>query len=308
MKPIEEIRLNEEHKEILPMDPESFPYVCMYREMDHCIGHLIPWHWHPFFEIDYVDEGIMEYSMPDKTEVLKAGDVIFINADILHEVRTGKGSRGCRVHAHLFDADFLSGMYNSVFEQRYILPIRRSRELQSYVIHPDNRRHLNMIDCVLTAMDLAEEKKFGYEFELRASLSRFWYQLVEETEEVRKTRTPDTETGSNRMKRMLQYIQSHYDEKIRLSDIAQSASVSERECTRCFRSCMNRSPVEYLNLFRIRTAAAMLLKTDDCVMRISESCGFSSDSYFGKLFHDIMGCTPKAYRSRYLKESLYDGQ
>jgi methylphosphotriester-DNA--protein-cysteine methyltransferase len=36
--------------------------------------------------------------------------------------------------------------------------------------------------------------------------------------------------------------------------------------------------------------------------------GFSSDSYFGKLFHDIMGCTPKTYRSRYLKESLYDGQ
>ena len=43
-------------------------------------------------------------------------------------------------------------------------------------------------------------------------------------------------------------------------------------------------------------AAQMLLQTGDNIITISENCGFSSNSYFGKVFHESMGCTPMEYR------------
>ena len=70
-----------------------------------------------------------------------------------------------------------------------------------------------------------------------------------------------------------------------------------RECTRCFSRTVALSPFEYLNRFRIRTAAGMIMESDDSIHMIAEKCGFSSDSYFGKMFRELMGMTPREYRN-----------
>ncbi|MGI6012074.1 MAG: helix-turn-helix transcriptional regulator [Ruminococcus sp.] len=49
-------------------------------------------------------------------------------------------------------------------------------------------------------------------------------------------------------------------------------------------------------LSRIQMAAQMLLRSSDSITEISEKCGFSSDSYFGKIFRERMKVTPREYR------------
>ncbi|WP_243117307.1 helix-turn-helix transcriptional regulator [Muricomes intestini] len=49
----------------------------------------------------------------------------------------------------------------------------------------------------------------------------------------------------------------------------------------------------------MRAAAKMLLQTNDSIMDIGEKCGFSSNSYFGKVFRESLGCTPKEYREKF---------
>lgn len=104
--------------------------------------------------------------------------------------------------------------------------------------------------------------------------------------------TADTE----RIKSMIQYIHDNYGKKLTLQDIAGAANISSRECSRCFRRCIHDSPINYLNTYRVRMAALMLLQSGESVMTIGENCGFSSNSYFGKIFYETMGCTPSAYR------------
>lgn len=41
----------------------------------------------------------------------------------------------------------------------------------------------------------------------------------------------------------------------------------------------------------------LLSHTNMSITKISENCGFSSLSYFGKVFRVLMGCTPGKYRS-----------
>ncbi len=101
---------------------------------------------------------------------------------------------------------------------------------------------------------------------------------------------------SDRLKLMLDYIQDHFSERVNLEQIAGAAGISVRECTRCFKRCIETSPAAYLNQYRLRIACRMLRETAESVLAVSEACGFSSPSYFTKAFRDALGSTPLEYR------------
>ena len=58
------------------------------------------------------------------------------------------------------------------------------------------------------------------------------------------------------------------------------------------------SPVEYINLVRIRMACEYLKTTDDPVADIAHKCGFSVLSTFNRNFKEIMGVPPHVWRKR----------
>lgn len=288
----------QENKEIFPVDSVEFPYLCNFAELDHYIDRCIPWHWHPFFELDYIEEGEIEFKTADKVYFLKKGDLVFINSGIMHSVNAKDKMSGCKLYAHLFDMHFLTGMYHSLFEQKYFLPVLQNKDFQVYTISPDSYRRIQLIEKFLKTVELNKQECFGYEFEIRSELSRFWCLLLEETADLRKQNTEKNNVDIERLKAMMQLIHDHYMDKITLEDIAMTANISTRECSRCFQRCIKLSPMNYLNEHRIRMAAQMLLQTNKSIMTISECCGFSSSSYFGKIFQDNMGCTPKNYRKK----------
>ena len=106
-----------------------------------------------------------------------------------------------------------------------------------------------------------------------------------------------------RVKQMLQFIHSNYQEDLTCAQIAGSANISESECLRCFRSTIGTTPIQYLREYRILEAARLLSSTGIPVAVVAAECGFQDVSYFTKTFREIMGRTPRAYRS-----SLNDGQ
>ena len=292
--------IDQTNKELLPMNSMEFPYICNYTELDRRIDKCVPWHWHLSFEFDYAAEGEVIVRAADAVIPLKQGDALFINSGIIHDVCAKNRTDGVKIYSHIFSPQFLSGMSGSIFEQKYISPIQKSRELQFYIIHPDTYQKVRMIEKILKTIELTKSESFGYEFEIRAELCRLWCMLLKETEELRVHSSPKDNIDMERIKIMMQYIYDHYMEKITLSDIALSANISSRECTRCFQRCIKTSPVSYLGEYRIRAAAQMLLTTDTSIIDISENCGFSSASYFGKTFQEAMGCTPRDYRRSHM--------
>ncbi len=281
-------------REILPINSQEFPYGCIHAELDSAVGRS--WHWHSTFEITYVADGELELCTAAGSVCLKKGDAVFINSNVLHDARSSKKHGSCCIFAHMFDMHFLSGIYHSIFEQKYFLPIIKCRDLQIFVIHPDSLRKIRMIEHLLNAVELNKKESFGYEFKIHAELSAFWCLLMEETEDLRKNSGINKNIDDERIKEMMQYIHQHYSEKLTLKSIATAANISERECARCFARCIDMSPINYLNDYRIRMAGRMLLQTSKNIIEISEACGFSSPGYFGKIFQECMGCTPKEYR------------
>ena len=212
------INTDEEQKEILPIAKESFPYLCSTTRLDCNPDKSIPWHWHNMFEINYVVRGELSLQTPDATHIVTAGEIDFINNGVLHSC-TAIGSTPCEYTTIQFDMHFLSGMYNSIYEEKYILPIMRSSALPFWHVKPDSMLHLQMVETVLRTVELSREEPFGYEFDLRSRLSDFWKMLMQDTEAVRSQASEIVRSNSadtERLKLMTQFIKDHCGEKLTL--------------------------------------------------------------------------------------------
>lgn len=290
-------RLGKNDMEVLHIEPDQLPYICIYEPMEHRIDGTIAWHWHQYFEISYVAEGEIECCSPDQVIRLQKGDAVFINSGVLHMYRKVRNTPGL-IYAHVFDSIFFTGSVSSGMYQKYIYPILASQGLQLQKITPCNRHQKLMLESITNMTELARREPFGYEFQLQHHLSQFWCRLLTLTADRQSTEPSASGTDVQRIKQMLQFIHQHYPQRITLKDIADAASISERECSRCFQRCFHVSAIGYLNEHRMRMAAQKLLQTQESITQISESCGFRSASYFGKQFHAALGCTPKEYRRR----------
>ena len=98
--------------------------------------------------------------------------------------------------------------------------------------------------------------------------------------------------------RFQDYISDHYRENIKVAELSANCHLSESHFRRLFSRCMHMSPVEYMNLVRVRTACEYLKKTDTAIADIASECGFASDSTFNRNFHKLMGMSPAEWRKK----------
>lgn len=288
---------DEKNQQIFPDFSDDFACLCRRAEASKILGYKVPWHHHPGMEINYVAEGSVTIRTSDHTFTANKGDAIFINSDKLHSTRFDPDQGGTLL-VLVFDPVFLSGMYGNIYERKYLQPITQCANFQGFLLHPDEGRRMEMAQQLLQIFTLFKEEPYGYEFEVRALLGRFWCHLLLETEEIRKNLGTGEGIGL-RMRPMLDFIHEKYPERIMLEDIAATGNVSSRECTRCFQKYTRLSPVNYLNYYRVRMAAHELLKSEKSIQEISESCGFNSPSYFSKVFENILGSTPGEFRKEH---------
>lgn len=124
-------------------------------------------------------------------------------------------------------------MYSGAIEQKYLDPIVNNSSLPFLRIIPDSYIRIRITEKFLKIIELSREEPFGFEFEIRAELSRLWCLLLKEAEDLQLPASAADTAESERLKTMLTYIHEHYMEKITLDMIARSANISVRECTRC---------------------------------------------------------------------------
>jgi AraC-like DNA-binding protein len=93
------------------------------------------------------------------------------------------------------------------------------------------------------------------------------------------------------------YIHMHYPEPVSRRDIADHVGLSERHLTRCFHQEVGITPITYLNRYRVRQAKTLLDTGNKGITEIALEVGFSSPSYFSRVFREQVGLSPRAYLS-----------
>ena len=106
-------------------------------------------------------------------------------------------------------------------------------------------------------------------------------------------------TKMRRMQRLEEYIQEHYAEPLRLTDLARKEGLTLNYLSHFFRDCFGVPFQTYLLNLRCRAAAQMLTQTDLSVSEVSYACGFSALKYMNRGFLDQYGVKPGEYRTQF---------
>lgn len=279
-------------RELVKHGTTAFPVACYYDDLGR---EGVAWHWHDELEAAIITSGCAIVAAGNKKYTIHKGEGFFINAGILHGA-WDIDMTGCRFHSLVFHPRFISGSIDSVFYQNYVNPLEQHNGMESVHFKPDIPWHRAAMEAIETAWQSCVEENVGYEFEVRAALSKLIFLLCSHSPAVPRKINPKAERDGERIKIMLQYIHDSFGSEMNVKDIADSALISESECLRCFRATIGTTPIQYLKQYRIQRAAQLLLETQEKVAEIAAKCGFSDISYFTKTFREIKGCVPTKYR------------
>jgi transcriptional regulator GlxA family with amidase domain len=93
-------------------------------------------------------------------------------------------------------------------------------------------------------------------------------------------------------------MESNYERKLSVEDIADAFCVSVPYLYRVLRDEARLSPVHFMNEIRVRKAEELLKSTTMPVAVVAERCGFDSVRVLYRAFKKHFLCTPTEYRSR----------
>ncbi len=106
------------------------------------------------------------------------------------------------------------------------------------------------------------------------------------------------EDSNRRMLRARDAMDRAYAEPLDVPTLARIASVSEAHFIRTFRATFGETPNRYLQRRRVERAMWLLRSTDRSVTDICMDVGFASLGTFSRVFREIVGEPPSAYRRR----------
>lgn len=249
----------------------------------------VPWHWHEALEFGLILSGSVKIATAGQVETLTQGEGFFINSNVLASMTKADA---CIMDTHLFHPVFLAGHFKSVFETKYIAPVTQNRKLDMLILRGGTKQQKEILRKLKELSSL--QAQTDVEFQTRNLLSEIWLLLLDELNQTQIKTT--ALKNQDRILSMIAFIQENFAQKLTLSDIADASAVSTRECLRCFRSAIGQSPMEYLIEYRVQRACRLLETTALPITQIAMQTGWGSSSYFTKMFHQIRGKTPNAYR------------
>ncbi len=137
---------------------------------------------------------------------------------------------------------------------------------------------------------------YAGELHLLGTLYRLLSLLVQ-TNPVKPT---DKRTGKKEAyaKKVLEFIEAHYSEKITVTQAAQFVGLDRSYLCSLFRQYFHCSIQQYLIQFRMKKAAELLENPELVIGDVARSVGYTDPLLFSKTFKKHTGQSPKHYREQ----------
>ncbi len=244
-------------------------------------------HDHSFFEIFYLIDGTIEHELNGVRTTLRAGDIYFLNPEDAHIFLRTQDD----VATHrdiILRKSFLRSVCNYISPDLYTdyteNKIKKHFHLSPTKINEFENAFKNISTLSASQKELAMASA-------RATLAEMLGILV----------SHQIETQLHYPK-WFQELLEKFDNPATLNEgldgILSSCFYSKEHICRVFKKLMGVTMTEYLNDKRLEQAANMLIYTHQQVTKISNDLGFSSVSYFNKIFKEKYGCSPTHFTDK----------
>lgn len=253
-------------------------------------------HIHLDYELGLVLYGDLTITMGDDTQYrLNSGDIMCLNPCQIHEFKSDK-----QVTLLLIQVN--PSYFNNIY------PLIQSLDFTVPYCKADNNNPLytSLKSNIIRFAELFMGRAPQYELKCAGILNLMFSDLIDcipHSISSASARQSASEKA-DRIRRIADYIDNNYSDKIRLSDIAELENITTTHMSHFFTDNFHMTFQEYLTKLRCEKARSMLLTTDLSLFDISISCGFSDPKYLNNGFRKQYDCSPKEYRLKFGHEKL----
>lgn len=245
------------------------------------------YHWHTEIELIKILKGEFPIKLNGNLIIAKENDILFISPEILH----GGTPKNCIYECIVCDANML--IKNNSICNIFLKDILNSKISINFDIYKnkDINYYLNKIFSAI------KEKNIGYEFLIQGYLYITFGIIIEKKLYSENNILNKSQEKINQLKNVLEYIELEYQNTITLEDLSEKMNLNPKYFTKIFKQMTGKTPIKYLNEYRIKIACDMLLLTNLSITEICIQCGFNDVSYFIKFFKKEKNISPKKFRT-----------
>ena len=232
----------------------------------------------PLWQILYCVSGSGRFHLDNSLGLLQPGQIVLLYPGEAHRYQSVEGE--WLVHYLCFDGGLC---------QELLFTLGMTGSGIYSLSSPDQfLRQINTLE------ELMRQKKTGS----LAECSKVLYSLLLDLSE-NMTRLPDSRLteSADLGREMILYLEDHFAKDISMDDLAKQFGRTPEYLCSFFKASTGETVMKYLRRVRIHHAKVLLMSSQDaCMQKIAEACGFSSSSYFCKVFRETTGMTPQSFR------------
>ena len=277
------------YNEIVRRGTEDFPIAYFLVDENHP-RYAMAAHWHSEIEIIRVLKGSFNVTLNKKIYNAKQGDIIFVNSETVHQ----GDPTDCVYECIVFHPEFL---YSKALDSHLFIEKFLEKECVINEFFPCDGTEIH---SVLNSLFEIIAKSSGAARKFRTVSAFFnFFAIAAEQNLFSSTIGYTTSSEDNRiilLKKIIFFLRQNYDKPVSLEMLSAYVKKSPAYISCFFKNMTGKTPIEYLNEYRVEKACHKLLATDMTITDVSFSCGFSDLSYFIKIFKNRIGVSPGKYR------------
>lgn len=244
-------------------------------------------HYHSEFELIYVKKGCINfYINRDECKVCE-GNVIFVNSNIIHRTECTENNTFNIILQFKNPVD-------STHLLKYLSGFIKKSRVPYYLFGNDDSDTAVLINFIENILEEKKAKGNSYK-----SFINGYLHLIVALMQRKKILPDSTEIVKreeiNKFSSLFTYIDENYSNHITLHELSELMHLNEAYLCRIFKEATGSTVTEYINYVRIHKATKML-KSDKTLSEIAYECGFSSLTYFNRVFKKHRKYSASVYR------------
>lgn len=251
-------------------------------------------HNHNFFELAYIKEGAAEHILDGVKTKVKKGSYFIVDYQKYHSFYSA-GNEKMELINCLFTSEFIDKSLRNCRKFSELMKCYLLRYDYDILMHEPTRTVFFDDSGYVYEILKKMQKEYKRKMTAYPELIRFYLlEIIIHT--LRKITDKDMASGSDGIKKVINFIEENYNKNIRLSDIAKNENYSSAHLSRKFKENTGMTFSEYLQRTRIKESCRLLVNTDKKVIEIAYLCGYKDVNNFNKLFKKYTGITPVNFR------------